>query len=128
MRSYRRCMTSIRRSPCSVSPTAVSSTRRAGLVAVEEVFADRGYRSDGSLVPRSQPGAMIDDEDEMLERTLTMVRDRKVKAIDGKWVPLNAQTICLHGDGPHALEFARRIRSALQDAGIEVHAAGAASV
>ncbi|HLX03559.1 MAG TPA: 5-oxoprolinase subunit PxpA [Trinickia sp.] len=101
----------------------VDAARRAGLVAVEEVFADRGYRSDGSLVPRSQPGAMIDDEDEMLERTLTMVRDRKVKAIDGKWVPLNAQTICLHGDGPHALAFARRIRDALEANGIEVHPA-----
>jgi 5-oxoprolinase (ATP-hydrolysing) subunit A len=48
--------------------------------------------------------------------------------VDGQWVPLNAQTICLHGDGPHALTFARRIRSALNTAGIEVHAAGAARV
>jgi len=100
----------------------VEVARHAGLIAIEEVFADR---SDGSLVPRTQAGAMVDDENEMLERTLTMVRERRVKAIDGKWVPLNAQTICLHGDGPHALAFARRIRTALETNGIEVHAATA---
>jgi UPF0271 protein len=101
----------------------VTATRNAGLVAVEEVFADRGYRADGSLVPRKEPGALLDDEDEVLERTLTMVRDKRVQAVDGQWVPINAQTVCLHGDGPHALAFARRIRSALRDAGIGVHAA-----
>jgi UPF0271 protein len=55
-----------------------------------------------------------------------MVREQRVQAVDGRWVPLNAQTICLHGDGPHALAFARRIRAALESAGIEVHAANAA--
>jgi UPF0271 protein len=106
----------------------VTAARNAGLTAIEEVFADRGYRADGSLVPRKEPGALLEDEDEVLERTLAMVREQRVRAVDGQWVPLNAQTICLHGDGPHALAFARRIRSALQQAGIEVHAAGAASV
>lgn len=104
----------------------VTAARNAGLVAVEEVFADRGYRADGSLVPRKEPGALLDDEDEVLTRTLAMVREQRVQAVDGQWVSLNAQTICLHGDGPHALAFARRIRGALQEAGIEVHAAGAA--
>jgi UPF0271 protein len=103
----------------------VTAAREAGLVAIEEVFADRGYRADGSLVPRKEPGALLDDEEEVLERTLTMVREQRVQAVDGHWVPLNAQTICLHGDGPHALAFARRIRSALESAGIEVHAANA---
>jgi len=101
----------------------ITAAREAGLVAIEEVFADRGYLADGSLVPRKEPGALLDDEDEVLARTLTMVRERRVKAVDGQWVPLNAQTICLHGDGPHALAFARRIRSALEQAGIGVHAA-----
>jgi UPF0271 protein len=100
----------------------IDAARRAGLLAIEEVFADRAYRANGSLVPRGEPGAMIDDEDEMLQRTLTMVRERKVQAIDGTWVPLNAQTICLHGDGPHALAFAHRIRAALEANGIEIHA------
>jgi 5-oxoprolinase (ATP-hydrolysing) subunit A len=101
----------------------VTAAREAGLAVVEEVFADRGYRSDGSLVPRKEPGALLDDEDVVLARTLTMVREQRVQAVDGKWVPLNAQTICLHGDGAHALAFARRIRAALEEAGIEVHAA-----
>jgi UPF0271 protein len=64
----------------------------------------------------------------VLERTLAMVRERRVQAVDGQWVPLNVQTICLHGDGPHALAFARRIRAAFAEAGIEVHAASAARV
>jgi UPF0271 protein len=107
---------------------AVFALANSGLIAIEEVFADRGYRSDGSLVPRKEPGALLDDEEEVLERTLAMVREQRVQAVDGRWVPLNAQTICLHGDGPHALAFARRIRAALESAGIEVHAANAARV
>lgn len=98
----------------------VDAARRAGLTAVEEVFADRGYRADGSLVPRGQPGALLDNEDEVLERTLAMVREQQVRAVDGAIVPLNAQTICLHGDGPHALAFARRIRDRLGAEGITV--------
>jgi UPF0271 protein len=104
----------------------VTAARNAGLVAVEEVFADRGYRADGSLVPRSEPGALLDDEETVLARTLEMIREQRVKAVNGAWVPLNAQTICLHGDGPHALAFARRIRTALDEAGIGVHAFGTA--
>ncbi|MDJ1161486.1 5-oxoprolinase subunit PxpA [Burkholderia gladioli pv. gladioli] len=104
----------------------VGAARRLGLAAVEEVFADRGYRADGSLVPRSEAGAMVEDEDEMLARTLEMVRGRRVRAVTGEWVPLNAQTVCLHGDGPHALAFARRIRNALEHAGVTLTAPGAA--
>ncbi len=96
----------------------VAAARAAGLHAVEEVFADRGYRADGSLVPRSEPGALVHDEDTMLARTLEMVRARRVRTVTGEWVPLNAQTVCLHGDGPHALAFARRIRDALEAAGV----------
>jgi UPF0271 protein len=77
---------------------------------------------DGSLVPRSQPGALIEDEEQSLAQTLSLVRDRKVTAIDGSTVPVNAQTVCLHGDGAHALEFARRIRDRLQQEGIAVRA------
>jgi UPF0271 protein len=98
----------------------VDATRRAGLVAVEEVFADRGYRADGSLVPRGQPGALLDDESQVLERTLAMIRHKEVRAVDGATVSLNAETICLHGDGPHALAFARRIRERLAAESIEV--------
>ena len=103
----------------------VDATRRAGMEAIEEVFADRGYRSDGSLVPRKDPGALLDDEEAVLERTLRMAKEQRVQSISGEWVPINAQTVCLHGDGAHALAFARRIRGALEGAGIEVRAARA---
>ncbi|RKP49378.1 5-oxoprolinase subunit PxpA [Trinickia fusca] len=101
----------------------IDMARHAGLVAIEEGFADRGYRADGSLVPRSDPGALIHSEDEMLAHVLSMVRDRRVRAVTGEWVPLNVRTLCLHGDGPHALAFARRLRSALEAQGVDVHAA-----
>jgi len=100
----------------------IDAARRAGLTPVEEVFADRGYMPDGSLVPRSQPGALIEDEEQSLAQTLSLVRDRKVTAIDGSTVSVNAQTVCLHGDGAHALAFARRIRDRLQQEGIAVRA------
>lgn len=98
------------------------AAERAGLRAVAEVFADRGYRADGSLVPRSQPGALIHDTDEAVDRTLRMVRDGVVQAVTGETVALQAQTICLHGDGPHALAFAHALRTALTHAGIELRA------
>jgi len=100
----------------------IDAARRAGLVPVEEVFADRGYMPDGSLVPRSQPGALIEDDAQAIAQTLAFVRERHVKAIDGSIVPVNAQTVCLHGDGAHALAFARRIRERLLSEGIEVRA------
>jgi UPF0271 protein len=98
------------------------AAERAGLRAVAEVFADRGYRADGSLVPRSQPGALIDDVGNAVARTLRMVREGVVAAVSGETVPLQAQTLCLHGDGPHALAFARAIHQALTDAGIDLRA------
>lgn len=100
----------------------IDAARRAGLTPVEEVFADRGYMPDGSLVPRSQPGALIESEAQSIAQTLSLVRDHKVTAIDGSTVAVNAQTVCLHGDGAHALAFARRIRERLEAEGIAVHA------
>ncbi|MBB3179624.1 5-oxoprolinase subunit PxpA [Variovorax sp. Sphag1AA] len=100
----------------------ITAAERAGLTPVEEVFADRGYMPDGSLVPRSQPGALIEEEEQSLAQTLSLVRDHKVTAIDGSVVPVNAQTVCLHGDGAHALAFARRIRERLAAEGIAVAA------
>ena len=96
------------------------AAERAGLRAVAEVFADRGYRADGSLVPRSQQGAHIHDVNEAVTRSLRMVREGVVQAVSGETVPLRAQTLCLHGDGPHALAFARAIHAALRDAGVQI--------
>lgn len=98
------------------------AAERAGLRAVAEVFADRGYRADGSLVPRREPGALIDDTHEAVARTLRMVLEGVVQAVSGETVPLRAQTICLHGDGPHALAFARALHAALRDAGVQLRA------
>jgi UPF0271 protein len=106
----------------------VDAARKANMVAIEEVFADRGYRADGSLVPRKDPGALLEDEEAVLTRTLRMATEHRVQAVSGEWVPINAQTVCLHGDGAHALAFARRIRGALETAGIDVRAAHAAEV
>lgn len=100
----------------------LKAAERAGLRAVAEVFADRGYRADGSLVPRSQPGAFIEDTGTAVARTLRMVRDGVVQAVTGETVPMQAQTICLHGDGPHALAFARALNQALTQAGVQLRA------
>lgn len=100
----------------------IEAAREAGLTVKEEVFADRGYNSDGSLVRRGTPDALLDDEEAVLSQTLSMVREHKVRAIDGQWIPIQADTVCLHGDGPHALAFAQRIRDRLQEEGIAVRA------
>lgn len=98
------------------------AAERAGLRPVAEVFADRGYQADGSLVPRGHPGAMVDDTGEAVARSLRMVQQGVVQAVTGEPVPLQADTICLHGDGPHALRFARALRAALTHAGVLLRA------
>lgn len=100
----------------------IDAAARAGLQPVEEVFADRGYNADGSLVSRKLPGALIESDAEAIAQTLSLVRDHRVTAIDGSTVAVNAQSVCLHGDGAHALEFAQRIRERLASEGIAVRA------
>lgn len=89
---------------------SIRAAARYGLRTREEVFADRGYLSSGALVPRSQPGAMIEEEARAIQQTLTMVKEGRVESVSGEWVAVNAQTVCLHGDGAHALLFAERLR------------------
>ncbi|AEI75486.1 lactam utilization protein LamB [Cupriavidus necator N-1] len=100
----------------------IDIAKEAGLRVKQEVFADRGYNPDGTLVKRGTPGALHEDEEVALNQTLTMVREKRVRAIDGSWVPIQAETVCLHGDGAHALAFARRIRERLGAEGIAVRA------
>jgi len=100
----------------------IDVAKEAGLRVKQEVFADRGYNPDGTLVKRGTPGALHEDEEVALDQTLTMVRERRVRAIDGTWVPIQAETVCLHGDGAHALAFARRIRERLGAEGIAIRA------
>ena len=100
----------------------IRAGQRLGLATRQEVFADRGYQADGSLVPRTQPGALITDEEQALAQTLEMVRTGQVIAIDGTSAKVQADTVCLHGDGEHALRFARRLRAAFAEHGILVSA------
>ncbi len=92
----------------------------AGLAVAAEVFADRAYERDGSLASRSKPGSVIHDADAVVARAVRMVRDRVVVALDGSVIPLEAHTICLHGDTPGAAELARGVRAGLQSAGVTI--------
>ncbi|EMN3918341.1 5-oxoprolinase subunit PxpA [Citrobacter farmeri] len=98
----------------------IRAGERYGLATRQEVFADRGYLADGSLVPRSQPGALIEDEEQSLAQTLEMVERGRVKSLTSEWASVTAQTVCIHGDGEHALAFARRLRSAFESRGIKI--------
>jgi UPF0271 protein len=96
-----------------------------GLRVAREVFADRTYQRDGSLTPRSRAGALIDDEEVAVAQVLRMVREGVVRATDGTDVAIGADTVCLHGDGAHAVAFAQRLNGELRRAGIELRAFGA---
>ena len=93
-----------------------------GVRVAAEVFADRTYQRDGALTPRTQPGALIEDPAVAVAQVLRMVREGVVRATDGSEVPIRAETLCLHGDGAQAVEFARRIRKELAAAGVVVRA------
>ena len=94
----------------------------AGLPVVREAFADRAYTRDGRLVPRSEPGSVLHDPDAVAERVLHLVRDGVVRSVDGHDVEVEAASVCIHGDTPGAVVMARRVRAALEAAGVEIHA------
>ena len=98
----------------------LKAAHEAGVPVLSEVFADRGYRSDGSLVPRGQPGDLIRDEEEAASRVLRMIREGVVRSVEGVDVPIRADSVCVHGDGPKALAFAGKLRQELEKAGVEV--------
>lgn len=91
-----------------------------GLPTALEVFADRGYEEDGTLVDRRKEGAMITDEEEAIRRVVRMVKEQKVTAVTGRDIPIKADSVCVHGDGVKALAFVEKIRQALADEGIAV--------
>jgi len=98
----------------------ISEARHRGLAAASEVFADRTYQSDGSLTPRTQPNALIADSGKAVNQVLQMVEDQTVNTADGETIPIKTDTICIHGDGGNAVEFARKIRAALDNKGVSV--------
>jgi len=102
----------------------VRAGRTAGLTVAEEVFADRAYRRDGSLVPRGQPGAMIDEETMAAAQVLRMLREGVVRTVEGEEMRIAADTVCVHGDGARAAMLAKRLREALAAAGVAVRAFG----
>lgn len=100
----------------------IRSGEAKGLKVAHEVFADRSYQPDGTLIPRSQSGAMIEDSAVAIKRVLRMVKDGTIEAADGTVINIKADTICVHGDEPKALQFVMDLRKALLDEGIAVKA------
>jgi len=94
----------------------------AGLPVAEEAFADRAYLADGTLAPRHLGGAVIRDADVVAARALTIVREGRVRTLEGADVSVRADTLCIHGDTPGAATLARVIRTALEAAGVLVSA------
>lgn len=90
----------------------LTAAEKAGLKFAKEVFADRAYEEDGSLVARSKPGAVITDEFEAIDRVVRMVKENKVRAVTGKDIDVEADSVCVHGDGAKALEFVKKIKEA----------------
>jgi 5-oxoprolinase (ATP-hydrolysing) subunit A len=110
--------------PGSVLAAAAASLR---LQVAREGFADRAYQDDGALVPRARPGAVIDDPEAAADRAVRMVTQGLVTTITGKTIPLRVDTLCVHGDTPHAPQIARDLRQALEQAGVEVRPLGSPS-
>ena len=100
----------------------VEAARANGLHAAAEAFADRAYRADGTLVPRSLAGAVLDDEARVIKQVMSLVCDGYVTSVEGQRVGLTAETVCLHGDTPGAVRWAASLRRALEQAGIQVAA------
>ncbi|KQR17111.1 LamB/YcsF family protein [Cellulomonas sp. Leaf334] len=101
------------------SAVLAAATSR-GLRAVTEAFADRGYCADGTLVPRSEPGALVTDTDEVAARVVRLATEGVVRAVDGADVRVDAESVCVHSDTPGAAALARTVRAALAENGVAV--------
>jgi 5-oxoprolinase (ATP-hydrolysing) subunit A len=91
---------------------------RSGLTVVHEAFADRAYAADGTLVPRSQPGAVLHDPEQIARRCVALATGEEITDVDGRALLLTPASVCVHGDTPGAADLARRARAALVDAGV----------
>jgi UPF0271 protein len=100
----------------------METAKRLGVPVAGEVFADRGYADDGTLAPRDRPGAMVEDAGEAVARALAMVEQGHVVSLSGRRVPVSADTLCLHGDQPGAVTFAKAIRKAFAERNITIAA------
>lgn len=103
----------------AISGTALEQVARGqGLAVHSEIFADRAYQPNGQLVPRSQPGAVLDDAREAADRLVGWLRSGRMPVVGGEPIALRADSICVHGDSAHAVEMARHIRARLQAEGV----------
>jgi UPF0271 protein len=100
----------------------LAAAERAGLRPVREAFADRAYTPDGTLVSRREPGAVLSDPAEVARRVVRMVTDGLVEAVDGTGVPVDVESVCVHGDSAGAVGMAEAVRDALGQAGVELAA------
>lgn len=98
----------------------IAAAEKIGLPAAQEVFADRAYNDDGTLVSRKLPGSVIHDKEIAIARTVRMVTEGVVETINGKTIPIKADSICVHGDNPSALEFVKNIKQALEAKGVKI--------
>jgi 5-oxoprolinase (ATP-hydrolysing) subunit A len=98
----------------------IRAGKKFGLRTANEVFADRTYQQDGSLTPRSDPRALIVDEQEAIQQVLAMVKEKHVRSLQGIDVPIEAETVCIHGDGKKAVLFAKRLYEALRKEGVDI--------
>jgi len=98
----------------------ITAGESVGLAVASEVFADRAYRRDGTLVSRNEPGSVIHDEVQAVAQALDMMRDRRVLSVDGIWVPVVPDTVCVHGDTPSAVSLARALRTAFEREGFSL--------
>ena len=115
---------------CSVDPDLIlmglaggeliKAGREAGLRVAEEVFADRAYEEDGTLRARTYPDALIRDEEEAVSRVIRMIQYGEIEAVNGKIIPIRADSICVHGDGEKALKFVEKIRARLIEEEIKI--------
>lgn len=98
----------------------IKAAKDCGLKSASEVFADRAYEEDGTLVNRRKSGAMIEDEDEAINRVIRMIKEGKVTSITGKDIDIKADSVCVHGDGAKALLFVEKIRKTFVENEIEI--------
>ncbi|MGO4342861.1 LamB/YcsF family protein [Pedococcus sp. 2YAF34] len=130
--SHERQAAAVVEAVCLVDPTmplvglpgaaSLRLARAAGLPTVTEAFADRAYQPDGTLVPRSRPGAVLDDPDVVAARVVELVVEGSLTAADGSRVEVQADSVCVHGDSPGAVAMATAVRRALESAGVDVRA------
>ena len=99
---------------------SISTASDLGLKTANEVFADRTYQNDRSLTPRSEPNALIDDANTAINQVLYMIKYGRVRSTDAVMIPIVADTVCIHGDGEHAVDFAQSINSELRQNGVTI--------